>query len=183
MYDFIIVSLPRSGSHMLASALDSHPDIQCEGEYGMIEKFPLGRTEARLRGCIVQGYHILGQIALPTGWATAKIIKLTRSIDQIADSLHATNDDGQSYSQHLEPVRQQMPGGKPTQKTWSRINDEHEAILNWLLLRQYLTVTYDALSGGKDCRAIRWEQAHRICDYLGVERHPLIPKTHKPSPL
>lgn len=33
-YDFYIVTDPHSGSHMLASALDSHPEIQCKGEVG-----------------------------------------------------------------------------------------------------------------------------------------------------
>ena len=52
---FCILTRPRSGSHMLASALDSHPEICCHGEYGM-DKYPLvlGKHPAEVQGWIVQ---------------------------------------------------------------------------------------------------------------------------------
>ena len=186
MYDFIILSLPRSGSHMLASALDSHPDIQCAGEYEMTEKFPLGRTEKRVKGCIIQGYHILRQIA-PEWVNDVKIIRLMRPLDAIARSLHYGSPTGACYEQHLEPVERDFTRGyyPPTQSTKLRLNAEAAAIHAFLNARGHerlLTVTYHGLCGSKDAEAIRWEQAHRICDFLEVDRHPLIPKTRKPGP-
>ena len=168
---------------MLASALDSHPQIQCRGEYGMVEKFPIGRTEKGVKGCIVQGYHILRQLALPAGWPVAKIIRLTRPLDEIARSMHYSTADGQSYEQHLSPVQRTMAVSKPTTATIRRLEAEEYAVTDWLRIRNFLPVRYDLLCGGKDARAIRWEQAHRICEYLEVQRRPLIPVTHKPSPL
>lgn len=57
-YDFYIVTAPVSGSHMLASALDSHPDIQCRGEYGFKDYADdLGAVSKRVKGCITHIKH------------------------------------------------------------------------------------------------------------------------------
>lgn len=184
-YDFAILSLPRSGSHMLASALDSHPEIQCQGEYGMTEKFPLGRRPGRIKGCIVQGYHISRHIAPP--WIrNSRIIVLTRSLLAIAKSLHYNTMNGSTYDQHLEPVQRGPQRSTPSPDTIRRLEAEQEAIAHFLEFANpnaLLHVEYRLLCGDKDARAIRWEQAHRICDFLGVERLPMRPLTHKPSAL
>ena len=50
-HDFYIVTKPHSGSHMLASAINSHPDVSCGGEYGFVDRrAPYG--EGQVVGCI-----------------------------------------------------------------------------------------------------------------------------------
>lgn len=183
MYDFIILSLPRSGSHMLASALDSHPEIQCSGEYGMKEKFPLGRNPKRVKGCIIQGYHILREIA-PKWIYAVKVIYLYRPVDEIAKSLHYLSPSGQSYDQHLHPAaRTEKLYWEVDKETRNRLNSEQQALIDCLAKCDYpdvLTTSYQSLCKGKDARTLRWEQTHRILDFLKVERMPLKPLTHKP---
>lgn len=165
---------------MLASALDSHPDIQCEGEYGMIEKFPLGRTEKAVKGCIIQAYHIQRSIA--PGWVkNVKVIYLERPLPEICESLFRGSPTGQNFSQHLEPAEPKKPC-QPDKNTFEQLQNLRQHVRGFLdTLDHYHTVTYRQLCGDKDSRAIRWEAAQPICDFLDVSREPLIPKTHKPT--
>lgn len=51
-YDFVIHAKGRSGTHMLASFLNSHPDISCEGEYNKQDKKINPKPRAKVHGAI-----------------------------------------------------------------------------------------------------------------------------------
>jgi len=179
MYDFIILSLPRSGSHMLASALDSHPEISCEGEYEMIDKIPIGHTRKQIHGCIVQAYHIRREIApisIPT-----KIIRIKRPLVQIVASRFLNSIDGTNSDQHTEPVKKEGISHTLKFKVWNDLLHDSLALDEFTASNPALTVSYNDMCKGKDARKIEHETALRICDYLEVTRAPLIPATYKPS--
>ena len=87
--DFIILTVPRSGSHMLASALDSHPDICCIGEVGKRPLYDwLGTSGGEIKGGIVD---------VPCRWQITpehKVICLTRDPAEIARSKHSRLSNG-----------------------------------------------------------------------------------------
>lgn len=180
MYDFFILSLPRSGSHMLASALDSHPDICCTGEYGMTEKFPIGRSGGKIKGCIVQAYHIQQGIA-PPDFDTGRLIWLTRPVYEIAISRHYDNANGASAAQYLEPTEKTGVQRLVLPDTVKNLQIQIGVVTQVARAREHLAVNYKGLCAGKDTRAIRWEVAHQLCDFLEVDRQPLLPATHKPT--
>ena len=177
---FAILSLPRSGSHMLASALDSHPAIRCTGEYGMTEKFPIGLMPGAVEGCIVQSYHIDRGIAPP--WLhDAKIILLNRAFIDIARSQYLNDEHGRTATQFLSPSDSPGVQHKVPDKRLGYLRDQRTILLNYVQDREHLAVSYKSLCGGGDARVIRREVAHLICDFLDVTYHPLRPATHKPS--
>ena len=182
MTDFAILSLPRSGSHMLASALDSHPAIKCVGEYNTYpEKFPIGLRSGAIEGCIVQGYHISGNIA--PGWLPkAKLILLNRPIPEILYSLYKGHAAGGNYSQYLKPTDRSEDIHYPIrERHWAYLEEMRDIVKQYVEGREHMTVSYQSMCKGSDARAIRWEVAHQLCDFLGVARQPLRPVTHKPS--
>lgn len=167
---------------MLASALDSHPAIKCVGEYNTYpEKFPIGLMPGAIEGCIVQGYHIEGKIA--PGWLPkAKLILLNRPITEILKSLYTGAENGGNYSQYLEPTVTPDPIRYPiNERHWAYLESLRDMLKEYTDGRESMTVSYNSLCKGADTRAIRWEVAHQLCDFLGVPRHPLRPVTHKPS--
>lgn len=50
--DFLILATQRSGSHMLASALNSHPDISCQGEIARKDEV-IEASEGNVTGAIL----------------------------------------------------------------------------------------------------------------------------------
>ena len=180
MTDFAILSLPRSGSHMLASALDSHPNIRCTGEYEMIEKFPIGRSPGRIEGCIIQSYHIDQNIA-PKWLDTAKIILLNRSFEDIAKSQYFNDEFGRTSTQFTVPTKRTGIVHHVPDERLRYLTDQRAILLNYIDGREYLQVSYQSLCRGADARTIRWEVSHLLCDFLDVTYQPLRPATHKPS--
>ncbi len=180
MYDFIILSLPRSGSHMLASALDSHPEIQCQGEYEMIEKFPLGRNEAPIKGCIVQAYHIQRNIA-PPDLVTAKLIYLYRPVREIVFSRFYGSPLGVNSEQWLTPVLRDKTQYDTSQDVIVDLMQQRIDLGAFLRNKDHLKVTYRDLCHDKDVRSLDRVTALRICDFLNIPNCVLVPMTHKPS--
>lgn len=165
---------------MLASALDSHPDICCTGEYGMTEKFPIGRSPGRVNGCIVQSYHLDRGIA-PSWLSEAKLIWLTRPLQDIALSRHYNNIAGTSSEQHLEPVKRDKHYEHVLSKTYIDLHKQRDVVTDFILNKEHLCIGYQSLCRNADIRTIRREVMHLLCDFLGVKHHPLRPVTHKPS--
>jgi hypothetical protein len=95
---FVILAHQRSGTHLLASLLDSHPDLRCYGEVYLTHrhKMPLGiKNIKRLNeneGCILMYTHFIKEsgknIEFVDFISKAKIIHLTRNnIDKHIKSL------------------------------------------------------------------------------------------------
>ncbi len=165
---------------MLASSLDSHPDIQCSGEYDMIEKFPLGREPGRVKGCIIQSYHLDRGIAPPLPPET-KLILLNRSFEEIARSQYCNDELGRSSTQFLSPTDSFGIFHKVPDERLRYLKEQHAILTSYIEGREHLSVSYKSLCKGADVRVIRWEVMHLLCDFLEVDRRPLRPLTYKPS--
>ena len=163
--EFCILTRPRSGSHMLASALDSHPQIQCKGEYGM-EKYSrlMGREVHDISGHIVQDF-MLPEIDLKQ---FDKIILLLRDLSLRKEyrGLH-----------WLEPaqVKRSIRDHGDTPKT------DHTALYVATTGMDRLIINYDDMTGGHDIRELPYKEGSAICAFLGTDYFPMKPIFYKPT--
>ena len=155
-YDFLIVGLPRSGTHMLATALNFHPDINCRCEDGQ----PLfggvtGRVFTRLTN-------------LPLA---DKFIVITRPWEERIQSWRTCGTEHlyeKRFANHLRGRTDSLP------------RCDHK-LIEFAMAHHAYRVSYGDLTGGIDCRRIPDRIASEICDFLEVEYHPLEPRTYKPK--
>lgn len=166
-FDFAIMSLPRSGSHMLMSALHSHPEITMKGELRMKEKFPLPASEGALRGCICPSYSLPNPAGIS---ASTPIIFLKRDIQEI---------DRSPYHQHLAPAP--VDDVVPPKSRLSYLYNQLVLLEKFIESRKApkLEIWYDELCGGEDVRVL--DQSERLCCFLGISEQPLRPLTYKPN--
>lgn len=164
--DFHILFLPRSGSHMLVSALNSHPDIDCthsdQGHHG--------------RGFIKGHAHTVPE------HASGKVIVLVRNSVDRMKSFYTTMPDQIKDNHTYEPLTVQR---KDIHKIDRQIEKAIAKTDKWLErckeLHDVLYVSYEDLTGGKDVRVIEQKWTNLICDHIGVLRLPLTTKLHKPT--
>ena len=156
-YSFIILGLPRAGTHMLASALDSHPEIACRLKDNQVVYAPYtGRVWTRLE-------------EIPYA---KKYIVIHRPFVERMRSFRYT---GFSHAYR--------PGSRPEEPRRARADfpDQDEELIEVAYQIKALQVHYSDLTGGLDCRQIPQGWSQIICDFLGVKRHILCPRTYKPS--
>lgn len=79
-FDFIILSTQRSGTHMLQSALNQHPEITCHGEILHKSKEWID-SDKKVKGCI-QMKNRLNEI----NYKFDKVIYLRRNENELAKS-------------------------------------------------------------------------------------------------
>jgi hypothetical protein len=142
-YDFIILTSQHCGSHLLATALDSHPKIRCFGELVLIKgamKLPGDQVEeARDQGLLIGGIVHLNQRAQAKGRVeAAKVIRLERP--------KGRSDSGKS-----------IPGG-------GKISDQAAKEFS----DRILDVKYDELTGGKQVEWLPVDVSTRLCVFLEV---------------
>jgi len=166
---------------MLASALDSHPEIRCSGEYEMTEKFPIGRSPGTIEGCIVQSYHIDHKTA-PKWLEEAKLMLLYRPLQEIARSLYYDNESGRNHDQHLEPVTRDKTRYIVDQNKLDYLHRQHDLLTSYAVKRGgFLYLTYEWITKGLDTRVLPVYAERVLSEFLDVDRHPLTPATYKPS--
>lgn len=171
-FDFYVLTLVRSGSHMLASALDSHPEIQCKAEAWRGEsKYPwLGAVEKRVKGTTMLP-HKIGEDR------PSKAIVLTRRwqdrIQSVSSPLH-----------HLEPgaVEVRRMSGQELAEIESDALERDARLMQAAEKFDCLFLDYSDITGDADCREIPEPIAQRICSFLCVNYSPLRPRFYKPSP-
>jgi len=161
------MSLPRSGSHMLMSALHSHPEITMTGELRMKEKFPLPASEGLLRGCICPSYNLPVPVGIS---ASTPIIFLLRDLQDINRS---------NYHQHLAPAP--VEDITPPKSRLSYLYNRFVMMEEFMESRTApkLVIWYDELCGNNDARILH--RSAEICYFLGVHEQPLRPLTYKPT--
>jgi len=164
--DFYIMSMPRSGSHMLASALDGHSCISCQGEH----QYPwLG---------IQKGKIVHGALTGPKHRVSVqhKIICLTRDSRDCVCSLQR-RASGQLH--FLEPTEIKEVG-IVDEADVQYFDSMKEYMLDLFKAHERLVLDYSEITDNKDCREIPESIGKRICDFLGVVYEPLKPKFYKP---
>ena len=173
--DFAILTIPRSGSHMLASALNSHPDIKCGAEYNAPAKIELPDSGGKIEGCIVHWYNLERNPKLLDG---VKIIVLIRNPVEIAKSWQKGYAMGKSAGHYLEPTTFNGAIPEPEKSVIETIKDRQLKLLEYAKDREVLRLDYEKLTGNKDIREI--ENSKEICKFLNVKNKKLNPLTYKP---
>lgn len=184
--DFAILCMQRSGSHMLAYALASHPDVVFHGELLDFIRYslPFRRVAGKLN-CVIVMYN---QIDLADKFeidlSTIPVIHLTRddratAISNIRNNLSRA-ERGASHTAHFTS-RDQVPGQYsyvPQEKeieTWLKlIADWRKAALPRIAEnRRTIQIDYDEMTGGNDIRELPPESALRLCEFLSLPMRPL----------
>ena len=169
-FDFVILALGRSGSHMLASALDSHPDIQCAAEiYAPNQRYPwLGIKKKKIRGTTVTPLQI-ARVG-----AVSKAIVLTRNW---RDRVKSTT---MNENHALSPCTAKILDEDLSYLEQEQL--EKDALLEQVAKRlECIRYSYEGMTENKDIRQIPENMGKEICEFLGVEYQPLIPAFYKPT--
>ena len=180
--DFAIVCHQRSGSHLLATALNSHPDIDCQGELLQLIKTPAksyapvaAKTSAKLRGAIIM-YNQL-RIAAELGLMPGKIIHLLRNPAETARSIvlnaasNAIQGDHSPHSLRAKPAfRSADLVADPDEilRYEDEVRTRQDEQLRSLPTPR-LDIWYDDICGGRDVESLEASAAERILNFLGAE--------------
>lgn len=165
--DFHILFLPRSGSHMLVDALNSHPEIDC--------------THSD------QGHHGKGNLKGHAQCVVDKNIKkaiiLTRNSKDRTDSFFTdiANVAGTNHVYKPGVVIHRNRPEKAQNRYKSQSIKNEDFFERAVKVEQHLVVDYYDLTENKDIREIPEKWSHAICDFLGVEKRMLTTRLHKPK--
>jgi len=155
-FDFLIVCHQRSGSHLLQTFLDSHPEINCLGEIGIDDPWSV------MQGCKYRGGILM--------YNRVGFLK-----SQVPDRHNAHRirggDPKPDIQVDMDTVNRRTAHIKGRQKRMSRLLRTYR--------RPILTVTYEELTdGGKDVEFCPEGVMRRLTEFLGVEpvrlRTPLM---------
>lgn len=171
--DFYILTIPRSGSHMLASALDSHPEISCRGEFEKETMYPwLGSADKRVNGQIISPYRLFGGVGSQT-----KMICLTRDYHDIAESsCKACNP-----LHHFEPAVVKRQSVQISPEVYTRYQNAQADLLKAVKRFPHIVVDYNEITNGEDTRLIPERTGRLLCDFLCVTYSVMSPRVYKPK--
>jgi hypothetical protein len=171
LMDFYILTFPRTGSHMLASALDSHPDINCVGEVWRDKPLYdwLG-SGGKVNGGIIQPSQAR---SLPE---STKMICLTRNPQDIAISYLSKKKTLHAMGPSLLPATE-LPSCDLVGEQESRQLFLRESAKRY----PHIVVDYNEITNGQDIREIPESIGRHICKFLNVEYHIMTPKFYKPQ--
>lgn len=175
--NFLLLSLPRSGSRMLCDLLNSHPDIACEHElYGDPDK------RSDYRGALDNLSDKYGK-PVAVGHAQYGQLHSSMLIDKIKRLLLVREDK-------LRGAISAMLMGVPRAnglfrlESWQVRQLQDERALHTAIMRPHAdeVVTYEELTGGEAIVELAETQARRLCAFFGVTYHPLTTTVRKNYP-
>lgn len=201
---YLIVAHVRTGGTFLCHCLDSHPDIYCarteplhrlavwrkaapELSDVQILRMVLDQPGYLAAACKVTYSQLSEEVLAYLADRGGRLIHLRRNAMEVVASvmlrqLHKAG--GVHYPAHtreqIEPFRVRLhPAVYRDQVRACRLTvEEMEERLRVLGL-PLLEVDYGALTGGRDATQVPTETAWALCDYLQVERRPLISRLRR----
>lgn len=180
-YDFIIITHQRCGSHLLATALNSHPDIACEGEQG--DKV-IKEISGRFRGMIWMCNRYYKERKIPMA---DKYIYLIRNPENVAVSSmmngisRRTNPNHTAHFHGKEKTEHYILSQRQINKRIYHV----KCLINGFVKRlkshgiNYLTVKYEDLTKNKEVKQIEESETKRILNFLEVDYQPLTTNLKK----
>lgn len=183
IYDFFILTAQRSGSHMLASALNSHPSISCEGELGRPDDV-IKSSKGEVKGAILmyRHWHMFGD-----QFTARKILHLVRDPYNIARSRLANEQDKkQKKWEHEAHFREKVSrefelDGKMLGEVRDAVKDETRRIRNDLRQTLHMEVSYEELTGDVSVTEIPQEVSDKLTSFLEVPSASLSTDLVKPD--
>jgi len=171
---FIILAHQRTGTHLLATALNSHPDIVCLGEEG--EEIDI-KKGASVRGKIVMYNQLHGKFEDNFGLRIIHLLRDPRDTaisDILNDRDKAENENHDAHYYKKEPIKyHNIEKGFLQYKTdiINRYMWEVQKALPQSI--PTIEVRYEELTKGKEVRRIPKKPAERILHFLGVKYRTL----------
>lgn len=183
-YDFVIVCPQRSGSCLLVTALNSHPDISCEVN---VVRNTLGvdihdiDSNKKIKGKVVR-YNVLSEIRQAN---PDKVIHLKRDLTDAARSLIIHKWNVRSSGVSLHRFRDQSltidirPLGTPhfeffTSVVKNTFEELQREALKAIGSLPRLTIDYEKITDGcSDIEEIPFVYSERILKFLGASVIPL----------
>lgn len=164
---FYLLFLPRSGSHMLVSALNSHPQIDCshsdQGHSGN------GDVKGHAQCCVNGGIK--------------KAIVLTRNSKDQMDSFFTdiadVVNDNHVYQPGVKINRRYCAKAENRYLSQKKKGEYFQTLAQ--KIPETLFLSYEEMTENKDIREIPEKFAKQICDFLDIDQLPLTTKLYKPE--
>lgn len=166
--DFLLVAPARSGTNLVAFALDSHPNIAI-----------LGDNELRNRYTFSQKGQVKGLISYRrTKTFPKKLISLTRDPYSMAKSL--CNTETKHFFQPAYCLEKDQK--EPLENDVLAAKERQIQLLNWVEQHPNpLILSYEEITHNQYISEIPEKISNTICKYLNVSPIPLFTKTFKPK--
>lgn len=194
---FTILAAQRSGTHLLATLLDSHPELRCyeevllrslaydERNKELGERHPLLMKEHE-GGIVMYNHFVAADEDTKNKIVSGKIIHLTRDMDNILRSLygiyHKDKFNTQSFYKEEKEIFVPEPPKHWKGKQKKNINEMKERAFERIPDgKNRLEVTYKWLTGGESITELPKEKAKVLCEFLGVKSHKLTTDFRKPK--
>lgn len=184
--DFAIVCHQRSGSHLVQTCLNSHPEIYCFGE------LPTG-THVNPP----TSYQAVGGIIMYNQWdrlegkvTIQRFLHLIRDPRDTAYSLARNEKDkvhgGSTHRAHYRKGEELPPAyevsAEEVSKWQKRVERYQRRFNDTLARREALTLTYESLTDNTSVEQLPEQEARRVLNFLGVPYYPLSTTLVKSGP-
>lgn len=198
-YDFLIICGQRSGSHLLGTMLNSHPDIVCHGElFQSRDKILPTRAKIlphQIKGAILMytkgknGDEKQATDALENELTCSRVIHLTRNPEDMAKSrlIQARMKGAGQGGAHslrgkkIKRVELHFPVNE-IRDSADVIRAQQEEIRQYLKANNIntLEIEYEKMTKGRDIDSMAYGMAGTLLAFLGIKRHvPLITNLQK----
>lgn len=160
-----IVTLPRSGSHMLGSAIGCHTELHFAGE-------PFDPIENERGLPEVQVLHYLNTVPK----ADKYIVLIRDPSDRDLSWQRTTSnhfDRPTELSSNCENPDRNLPDAFVNQEKLESFAESNDCLI----------LHYDDITGNTDTRVLPEKITQKICSYLGLAYRELCPDTYKPTVL
>lgn len=155
--DFAILTVGRTGSHLLASLLNSHPQIGCYGELQTLDAH--NKDDIRIDPNKVSG-AITGCIVPYPMW---------RRLDEFDKVIFCTRKNKEDHARsYAKNIKKRTPTTGDIEWAKKELDKKHKHIID--ILDCYLCVSYESITKGEDIREARLDT---ILDFLGAEKRTL----------
>jgi hypothetical protein len=165
---FHVLFLARSGSHMLVNALNHHPQLNVTH----VDNHHHGKG------------NVLGHATnVPRPDGIKKAILLTRNqTDRLLSMRTSLKSNGEIGYHTKEPIKvHRTKQGISTKHSETQHKRDVRLRAGAARYADVLEISYEELTGNKDIREIPREWAIKICDFLGIEYHPMPIDFYKPE--
>lgn len=180
--DFIIFCEKRTGSHLLSTLLDNHPDITCQfRELAMQHRKIITPKAGKIRGGIIHYQEIERAMEYIK---FKKVIHLIRNLEDVFNSYIATFYTRESIGHYtrddLIPEKPELGLEKQKRrKIIKELSTRRLASFSMLVGYPTLLVSYGMLSEGKDVSSLDNSTSRSILRFLGADIIPLETRLRK----
>ena len=175
-FDFLIVCTQRSGSHMLASALNGHPNISCSGELNIKDTF-IVPSDGEGKGAILM-YSRWN--SFETRYTADKLIHLVRDPESVAYSRLANSQSKKRLrAEHRAHFREKVDrefeiNPKRLKELKAHARARTNRMRKELSGLDHIEVSYEELTDNTSVTTLNKASANRLTRFLGVPEMELV---------